>query len=130
MPIQETSMVHAIIHSAHQSTFHSTYKHLFSHQSISHGTYEHSFSYPNILHCTHKTIILHTIAYCIAFTKHSYCKPVYKTRSSLEVCHSCVRFHIVRSFDTPEARSARRVSTANQFCCRRQQNMTFQTLYS
>ena len=42
MPIQETSMVHANIHSAHQSIFHSTYKHSFSHQSISHGTYKQS----------------------------------------------------------------------------------------
>ena len=81
------------------------------------------------MHCTHKTFILHIKTYCIAHAKHSYCKPVYKTWSSFEVCHLCVRFHIVRSFNISEAHSARHVSAANQFCCRCQQNMTFQTLY-
>ena len=92
MPIQETSMVRTNIHYAHQSIFNSTYKHSYSHQSISHGTYKHLFSFPNILHCTRETFILHTIAYCIANTKHSYYTPVYKTRLRLKVCHSCVWF--------------------------------------
>ena len=92
MSIQETSMAHKNIHCAHQSIRHSTYKHSFSHQSISHGKYKHSFSYHNILHCTHKTFMLHTIAYCIAHTKHSYLTPVYKTRLNLAVCHLCIRF--------------------------------------
>ena len=72
-------ILHTNIDYAQQSIFHSTYKHSFSHQSISHGTYEHTFSNHNILHCTRETFILHTIAYCIAHTKHSYCTPVYKT---------------------------------------------------
>ena len=83
----------------------------------------------SMLHCTHKTFILHNKAYCIVHAKHSHCTLVYKTQLSFEVCHSCVRFHIV-CFDTYEARSAQYVSTANQFCCRRQQNVTFRTLYS
>ena len=37
---------------------------------------------------------------------------------------------IVRSFDKSEARSARHVSTANQFYCKHQSNVTFRTLYS
>ena len=130
MPIQETSMVNTNIHYVHQSISHGTHEHSFSHQRISHGTYEHSFSFHNMLHCTHKTFILHNKAYCIVHAKHSHCTSIYKTQLSFEVCHSCVRFHIVRSFDTYEAHSAQYVSTANQFCCRRQQNMTLRTLYS
>ena len=71
-------MVHTNIHCAHQGK--------------SRGTYKHAFSHHKILHCTRETFILHTIAYCIAHSKHSYCTPVYKTRLSLELCHSCVRF--------------------------------------
>ena len=33
-----------------------------------------------------------------------------------DVCRSCVAFHVVRSFDTSDARSAQAVSTANCFC--------------
>ena len=67
MPIQETSIVHANIHYAHQSILHGTYKHSFSHRSISHSTYTHSFSHQSMSHstykhtfCTQKHIALHT----------------------------------------------------------------------
>ena len=63
-----------------------------------------------------QTYILHTKAYCIAHAKHSYCTPVYKTRSSFELCHLCVRFHTVCSINTSDARNAQTVSTANSFC--------------
>ena len=123
-------MVHANIHSAHQSISHGTYKHSFSHQSILHDTYKHSLCTPK--HITWyirtfiftpryitgyiRTYILHTKAYCIAHTKHSYCTPVYKTRSSFELCHLCVRFHTVCSINTSDARNAQTVSTENSFC--------------
>ena len=150
-------MVHANNHYAHQSIFHSTYKHTF-HTKAYHMVYmsihfhiityciahaKHSYCTPqyatlhtqnihiahhSMLHCTHKTVILHNKAYCIVHAKHSHYMSVYKTQLSFEVCHLCVRFHIV-CFDTYEARSAQYVSTANQFCCRHQQNVTFRTLY-
>ena len=107
-----------------------TYKHSFSHQSILHDTYKHSLCTPRhitwyiltfIFTPRHiiwyiQTYIFHTKAYCNAHANHSYCTPVYKTRSSFELCHSCIRFHIVRSFNTSDAHSARPMSTANCFC--------------
>ena len=141
--ILHASMVHAIIHCAHQGILHGTYKH--SLHTITNCVVHTNIhiEYHNILHGTYKHS-LHTIAYCFAHTKHLYCTVKHialHTRNihiahqftrlnlSFEVCHLCVRFHIVRSFNTYEAHSARHVSTTNQFCCRRQQNMTFRTLY-
>ena len=123
MLIQETSMVHATF-IMHTKAYFIVYTNIhYAHQSIFHSTYKHSFSYHNVLHCTRETFTLHTIAYCIAYTKHSYCTPVYRTQLSLEVCHSCVRFllsvllvsmmRIPRGMWVPQTSS---VTAANRIC--------------
>ena len=51
---------------AHQSIYHSTYKHTFAHQSILHSTYKHTSCIPK-----------HTKAFHMACMEHSFCTPKY-----------------------------------------------------
>ena len=98
--------VHTNIH-FHTKAYHIVHTNFHcAHQSVLHGTYKHSLFTPRHITQYIQAYILHTKAYCIAHTKHSYCTPVYKTRSCFELCHLCVWFHIVRSYNTSDAHSA------------------------
>ena len=100
------------------------YRRIHDNIANKHGTYKHSFFIPRHITWYIRTFILHAKPYCIARAKHQYCTPVYKTRASFDVCHLCVRFHIVRYFDEFEARSARAMSTASCLCNSHTRNLS------
>ena len=142
-------MVHANIHSAQQSIFHSAYKHSFC--TPRHFTYciQNSFctqkhiSYhikAYILHTKafyifHTKFILNTKAYYIAHAKHLYCifqvsswqSRVQSLQDSIKPLHLALLHDILYhpSFWWVKARNAGTVSAACFFCCSPKRNLSY-----
>ena len=79
------------------------------------------FGHQGILHGKCKAFILHTKAYDhdrVEFRG-------YKTQAISDVCHLCVKFHIVCSFNKFEARTAQAVIPACCFCYSHKQYLSY-----